>query len=232
MSTIANTKNDIAAIRRGIESARNRRNELVESLRSIREQQNKLESAPLNRADFEAQLIADIEAQQAEALIGDDLLSGLEYSRTRSIKEAVAGNAPSFSPFTDLHFSRAVVNKLLVAIGDPAAIIKRLKPALDRLDWKNCGPALAERKLQLADLAAKIGVIQSEIGEIEDLLDNADPREVTAAPGPQLGERRMIDGSWATWEAILPGSHPGWNFDPTPHSGPAALPITRYGRYA
>ena len=232
MSSIANTKNDIAAIRRGIESARTRRNELVESLREIKTQQKRLESAPLNRADFEAQLISDIEAQQAETLIGDDLLSGLEYSRVRSIKECMSGNAPSFSPFTDQHYSRAVVNKLLVAIGDPASIVKKLKPALDRLDWKNSGPALAERKLQLADLAAKIGVIQSEIGEIEDLLDNADPREVTAAPGPQLGERRMIDGSWATWEAILPGSHPGWNFDPTPHSGPAALPITRYGRYA
>ena len=228
MSTAASVKNDIAAIRRGIESARNRRNELVESLRSIREQQNKLESAPLNRADFEAQLIADIEAQQAEALIGDDLLSGLEYSRTRSIKECMSGNAPSFSPFTDLHFSRAVVNKLLVAIGDPAAIIKRLKPALDRLDWKNCGPALAERKLQLADLAAKIGVIQSEIGEIEDLLDNADPREVTAAPGPKIGDRRCFDGDWAEWKVLVAGTSPGWCFDSTPHSGPAPLPITRY----
>ena len=227
VKSTVNALMDIAGLRKTLESAHDRRAELVEKLKTIQTQIKRLQSLPLTRADLEAALLRDIAEQQRLALIDEDFIGVLKYAQSRGIREQLAGTSPTTSPFDDSQYNKAIQSRLLAIIGDPAKILSRLKPAIDKIDFRDAGPALADRKSQIAELEKQVAALTTEISDLTELLD-VDVRKNYTPQGPQIGDRKLIDGSWATWESILPGSHPGWNFDPTPHSGPAAEPITRY----
>ena len=129
-------------------------------------------SAPLCRADLESILIRDIAAQQQAALESDELISDLAYVQSKAISNQLAGTAPSASPLTSGKYSQDVLNRLVFALGDPAEILKRLGPAIDKISFKTAGPALTERKKQIAVLDKTIAGLRSDLAEIEAVLSN------------------------------------------------------------
>lgn len=227
VKSTVNALMDIAGLRKTLESAHDRRNELVEKQSAIQLQIKKLQSAPLNRADLESILLRDIAEQQRQALADDEFVAVLKYAQSRGIREQLNQTAPSASPFDDSQYNKAIQARLVAIIADPAVILSRLKPAIDKIDFREAGPALEDRKKQIGDLAKQVAALTTEITDLTELLD-VDVRKNYTPTGPKIGDRKLIDGSWAEWAVLVAGTSPGWLFDPVPHNGPAATPITRY----
>lgn len=203
------TARTVADLRAMIEQTRNSRVEFGEKLAAAEAERSQLLSAPLNRADLEAVLVRDIAAQQAAALENEELLAEFRYTQARGIQNQILGDAASSSPFVAGKYSQSVLDRLVFAMGDPANILQRLKPALDKIDFRKCGPALAERKNRLAAVEKTIAGLRAELAEIDSVLRNAEPN-VHHPIEPKVGERRELSpGQWAVWQ-VMPHSGQGF----------------------
>jgi hypothetical protein len=211
------TKTAINDLRDLLTNARMGRADIAKQLANAESERAALLSAPLNRSDLESILIRDIQAQQAAALESDDLISDLAYVQSKAISNQMAGTAPSASPFVAGKYSQDVLNRLFFALGDPAEILKRLAPAISKIDFKSAGPSLTERRKLIATLDKTIAGLRDDLAEIEAVLSNADTSKVTGPAEPKTGERReMAPGEWATWR-YMPGQQTGfWDWDSRP----------------
>jgi hypothetical protein len=208
-------KNDIEKVRAALSGIRSRRAVLVSQLGELDAESQTLKTAPLTRDDFEAVLIRDVAAQQSNALADAELIAELEYLRSRNVQNQLAGDAGNMSPFMRQQYNQSIVDRLLAVSVAPRDIVKRLSPAIDTLDFSQSGPPLAERKARLAEIEKQRQAIQSELTEIEALLANADPNRMYAVAEPKVGERREINGRWATYSQ-LPNGVRAWDFDDHP----------------
>lgn len=213
---IASAKSAISELRTLITTTHVAKNDIAAALTAAESERRSLLSAPLNRADLEAVLIRDLQAQQADALANEELLADIAYTQSRGIANQLEGNAASSSPFTASVFNQSVLDRLIFALGDPAEILKRLKPVIDRIDFKSAGPAMAERKTRLASLEKQISGLRNELSEIDDVLANSNPAVVTKSE-PKPGERRELSpGRWGTWR-YMPHQITGfWDYDDAP----------------
>ena len=215
-SFVSSAKTAISELRNYLTEARRAKNDVAAQLDAAEAERKTLLSAPLTRADLEAALLRDIQAQQATALENDDLLAELRYSQSRGIKSQLAGDAPSASPFISGKFSQDILDRIVFALGDPVEILKRLKPVIGKIDFRDAGPSLEDRKTRLAALDKTIAGLRDELAEIDHLLTNANPA-INTLQEPKTGERReMAPGEWATWR-YMPGQQTGfWDWDSRP----------------
>ena len=216
-NAMSHARTTIDSLRDLLTGARMSRADIAKQLSAAESERAALLSAPLCRADLESILVRDIQAQQAAALESDDLISDLAYVQSKAISNQMAGTAPSASPFVAGKYSQDVLNRLVFALGDPAEILKRLGPAIDKISFKTAGPSLAERKKQIAALDKTIAGLRDDLAEIEAVLSNADTSKITGPAEPKSGERReMAPGEWATWR-YMPGQQTGfWDWDSRP----------------
>ena len=209
-------KSAIESLRSMISTTHVAKNDISAALTAAESERRSLLSAPLNRADLESVLVRDIAAQQAAALANEELLADIRYSQTSAIKHQIEGTAASSSPFTSGKYSQSVLDRLVFAMGDPAEILKRLKPAIDRLDFKTAGPAMADRKVKIAALDKTIAGLRNDLAEIESVLSNADPT-VQQNTEPRPGERREIaPGRWAVWRYMPHQIEGFWDYEDSP----------------
>ena len=206
---VATAKSAISELRNLISTTHVAKNDISAALTAAESERRSLLSAPLNRADLEAVLVRDIAAQQADALANEELMADIRYTQTSAIKHQLQGDAASSSPFTASVFNQSVLDRMIFALGDPAEILKRLKPVIDRIDFKTAGPSMAERKTRLATLDKTIAGLRTELAEIDSVLHNADPTVVTKQD-PRPGERRELSpGEWSVW-MVMPHSKQGF----------------------
>ena len=215
-SIIASAKSAISELRTLLTTTTVAKNDIAAALNQAESERRSLLSAPLCRADLEAVILRDIAAQQADALNNEELLAELAYSQSRGIANQIQGDAASSSPFTAAAFNQAVLDRMIFALGDPATILQRLKPAIDKIDFSGAGPALSERKARIAALDKTIASLRNELAEIDSVLHNADPTVVTKQE-PRPGERRELSpGRWARWD-FMPHQTTGfWNYEDSP----------------
>ena len=215
-SFVSSAKSAISELRNFLTEARMGRADIAKQLSAAESERAALLSAPLCRADLEAILVRDIAAQQQSALESDELVAELAYAQSRAISHQLAGDAPSASPFVSGKYSQSILDRLLFALGDPAEILKRLAPAISRIDFKSAGPALTERKKQIAALDKTISSLRDDLAEIEAVLSNANPNAVQSSE-PKPGERRELSpGRWAKWD-FMPHQTTGfWNYEDAP----------------
>lgn len=211
-----NARSAIESLRDLIGTTHQTKSAIAEQLSQAESERRSLLSAPLNRADLEAIILRDIRAQQADALANEELLADIRYTQTSAIKHQLQGDAASSSPFVSGGYSQTMIDRLILAMGDPAEILKRLKPAIDRLDFKTAGPAMADRKVKIAALDKTIAGLRNDLAEIESVLSNADPT-VQQNVEPSPGERRELSpGRWAKWD-FMPHQTTGfWNYEDSP----------------
>ena len=208
-SIITSAKSAISELRTLLTTTTVAKNDIAAALNQAESERRSLLSAPLCRADLEAVILRDIALQQAAALQNEELLADIRYTQTSAIKHQLEGNACSSSPFTASVFNQSVLDRLIFALGDPATILTRLKPAIDRLDFKTAGPSMAERKTRLAALDKTIAGLRDELAEIADVLANSNPAVVTKVE-PRVGERRELSpGQWSVWQ-VMPHSGQGF----------------------
>ena len=215
-SIIASAKSAISELRTLLTTTTVAKNDIAAALNQAESERRALLSAALNRADLEAIILRDVAAQQSDALNNDELLAELAYSQSRGIANQIQGDAASSSPFTAAGFNQAVLDRLIFALGDPATILNRLKPVIDRIDFSGAGPALAERRVRLASLEKQISGLRNELAEIDDVLANSNPT-VSTKQEPKAGERRELSpGRWARWD-FMPHQQVGfWNYEDSP----------------
>lgn len=215
-SIIASAKSAISELRTMLTTTHVAKNDIAAALTAAESERRQLLSAPLCRADLEAVLIRDLQAQQGDALANEELMADIRYTQTSAIKHQLQGDAASSSPFTAAAFNQAVLDRLIFALGDPATILQRLKPAIDKIDFSSAGPALSERKARIAALDKTIASLRNELAEIDSVLHNADPTVVTKQD-PRPGERRELSpGRWARWD-FMPHQTTGfWNYEDSP----------------
>ena len=213
---IASAKSAISELRTLITTTHSTKNDIAAALTAAESERRSLLSAPLNRADLEAVILRDIALQQSDALANEELMADIRYTQTSAIKHQLQGDAASSSPFTASVFNQSVLDRMIFALGDPAEILKRLKPVIDRIDFKTAGPSMAERKTRLATLDKTIAGLRTELAEIDSVLHNADPTVVTKQD-PRPGERRELSpGRWARWD-FMPHQTTGfWNYEDSP----------------
>ena len=213
---ISTAKSAISELRNLISATHGTKNDIATALTAAESERRSLLSAPLNRADLEAVLIRDLQAQQADALASEELLADIRYTQTSAIKNQIQGDAASSSPFIAGGYSQAVLDRLIFALGDPAEILKRLKPVIDRLDFKTAGPSMAERKTRLATLDKTIAGLRDELAELADVLANSNPT-VSTKQEPKAGERRELSpGRWAVWRYMPHAINGFWDYDDAP----------------
>ena len=206
----------VESLRSMISTTHVAKNDISAALTAAESERRSLLSAPLNRADLESVLVRDIAAQQAAALANEELLADLRYTQTSAIKNQLEGTAASSAPFTAGKYSQTIIDRLVFAMGDPAEILKRLKPAIDRLDFKTAGPAMADRKVKIAALDKTIAGLRNDLAEIESVLSNADPT-VQQNTEPRPGERREIaPGRWAVWRYMPHQIEGFWDYEDSP----------------
>ena len=206
---ISTAKSAISELRNLISATHGTKNDIATALTAAESERRQLLSAPLNRADLEAVILRDIALQQSDALNNEELLAELAYSQSRGIPNQLSGDAASSSPFIASGFSQPILDRLIFALGDPAEILKRLKPVIDRLDFSSAGPSMAERKTRLATLDKTIAGLRDELAEITDVLANSNPAVVTKVE-PRVGERRELSpGQWSVWQ-VMPHSGQGF----------------------
>ena len=213
MSKVSNamsaTKTAISDLRDLITNARMGRADIAKQLSAAESERAALLSAPLCRADLEAILVRDIAAQQQAALESDELVAELAYAQSRAISHQIAGDAASISPFVAGKYAQSILDRLVFALGEPAEILKRLAPAIDKISFKTAGPSLLERRKLIAALDKTIAGLRDDLGEIEAVLSNANPNVVTKVE-PRAGERReLAPGQWHTWQ-VMPHSGQGF----------------------
>lgn len=217
MSRIMNAaKSAVAELRALVEKTRYSRADLAQQLQDAESERKRLLSAPLCRADLESVLLRDLKAQQQAALDSDELLADLRYTQTSAISHQLSGDAASSSPFVSGNYSQSLIDLLIFALGDPDAILKRLQPVIDRIDFKTAGPPLSERASRLSALDKTLTALRADLAEIESVLSNADPNQPTRND-PKPGERReLAPGRWAVW-LIMPHSQVGfWQWEGEP----------------
>lgn len=218
MSKVTSIKASADSLRQQLDALVNHRRERSEQLAAKQERQRYLLKSPLARPDVEHRLLAAIAAQQRQSLVGE-LPAELAHLQKSGISEALDDRHPvELSPFCaalDGKFSDKLADLILLTLGEPAAILARLLPALNAMDWTKSGPSLASRREELATLHVEISRLESELSEIVTALQLSavDPDKPTGPTGPQIGERRQFDGHWATWNVLIAGSPPGWIFD-------------------
>ena len=209
-------KSAIESLRSMISTTHVAKNDISAALTAAESERRSLLSAPLNRADLEAVLVRDIETQQAAALANEELLADIRYSQTRAIQNQLEGNAASSSPFNAGEYSQTMIDRLVFAMGDPATILTRLKPAIDRLDFKTAGPSMTERKTRLSALDKTIASLRADLAEIDDVLANSNPT-VQQNVEPKPGERREIaPGRWAVWRYMPHQIEGFWDYEDSP----------------
>ena len=202
-------KSAIESLRSMISTTHVAKNDISAALTAAESERRSLLSAPLNRADLESVLVRDIAAQQAAALANEELLADLRYTQTSAIKNQLEGTAASSAPFTAGKYSQTIIDRLVFAMGDPAEILKRLKPAIDRLDFKTAGPSMTERKTRLSALDKTIASLRADLAEIDDVLANSNPAIQTRVE-PKVGERKELSpGNWSVW-MVMPHSKQGF----------------------
>lgn len=87
-------------------------------------------------------------------------------------------------------------------------------PANRRLQYLRQTAAAAQRRAKVATLDAEISRIQAELDSLETAIAGvSDVSAPTPSLEPAFGERRQIDGSWATWGSFYAGGKPGWVYD-------------------
>ena len=204
-----NARSAVESLRSMISTTHVAKNDISAALTAAESERRSLLSAPLNRADLESVLVRDIAAQQAAALANEELLADIRYSQTSAIKHQIEGTAASSSPFTSGKYSQSVLDRLVFAMGDPATILTRLKPAIDRLDFKTAGPSMTERKTRLSALDKTIASLRADLAEIDDVLANSNPAIQTRVE-PKVGERKELSpGNWSVW-MVMPHSKQGF----------------------
>ena len=211
-----NARSAIESLRDLIGTTHQTKSAIAEQLSQAESERRSLLSAPLNRADLEAIILRDIRAQQADALANEELLADIRYTQTSAIKHQLQGDAASSSPFVSGGYSQTMIDRLILAMGDPAEILKRLMPAIDRLDFKTAGPAMADRKTRLSALDKTITGLRADLAEIESVLSNSNPT-VQQNVEPKPGERREIaPGRWAVWRYMPHQIEGFWDYEDSP----------------
>ena len=211
-----NARSAVESLRSMISTTHVAKNDISAALTAAESERRSLLSAPLNRADLESVLVRDIAAQQAAALANEELLADIRYTQTSAIKHQLQGDAASSSPFVSGGYSQTMIDRLILAMGDPAEILKRLKPAIDRLDFKTAGPAMADRKTRLSALDKTITGLRADLAEIESVLSNSNPT-VQQNVEPKPGERREIaPGRWAVWRYMPHQIEGFWDYEDSP----------------
>lgn len=206
----------VESLRSMISTTHVAKNDISAALTAAESERRSLLSAPLNRADLEAIILRDIRAQQADALANEELLADIRYTQTSAIKHQIEGTAASSSPFTSGKYSQSVLDRLVFAMGDPAEILKRLAPAINKIDFKTAGPAMADRKVKIAALDKTIAGLRNDLAEIESVLSNADPT-VQQNTEPRPGERRELSpGRWAVWRYMPHQIEGFWDYEDSP----------------
>jgi hypothetical protein len=205
------------SLRELLSSARNRQAELQARILELQAQRRSLVAAPLNRADTEATILAALTAQCARALSDPGLLRDISDARNAGPElldrdNALPGLTPVY-PVVAYAASADLLDRLTALLATPGEILSRLKPAFDNLDWTQSGKPLSERRKAVVVLDKEIAGLQGELSSLQASLATTEAEAPPAATGPQLGERRLIDGTWARYGAIYPGQPPGWIYE-------------------
>lgn len=202
-----------AALSQGRQSATLLKSKLAE----LKAERAKIASAPLTREDTESLLLASLQRQCQETLLDEGLLRELTDLQGQGRYLIDMNVNPACTPLTP-EVGNVCTQSLLLRIqallSEPDAILARLKPALDRLDFSQAGRPLDKRRAKVATLDAEISRIQSELDSLETAIAGvSDVSAPTPSLDPAFGERRQIDGSWATWGSFYAGGKPGWVYD-------------------
>ena len=177
-------KTQLEASRRAVQAAQYAAAEIREKLSAIADERETLRAAPLTRSDLEAVLLRDLQAHFETATAeNSELAHELRHMQRQSIGPQIDGDAPSISPFRAMQYRQEVMDKVLL-LSTPADILKRMKPVLDKIDFADAGPPLADRRTRLAELAEQERLLLAEQTEINALLGIEPPPE-PAAPIPQ-----------------------------------------------
>lgn len=197
--------------------AKSQESELQARIIELQTQRKTIISAPLNRMDTESALLAALTAQRDRALADPDLLRDLSDVRQAG-PDALSG-AP-LDGLTPLHpvlayaASPELLDRLSALLTTPDEVLRRMKPALDRLDWSTAGMALSERRKRITAIDRELTQLQTELTQLQASLAEAQQHSPALASNePAIGTRRQFDNCWATWTSIYPGQPPGWLFD-------------------
>ena len=188
-----NTKRSAAAPVR--EAARSLQSAQTTALRALQKQRaelaalkarrHELRTAPLSRADLEAVLIEDVTREQQRVLSGGELPAALwEIQRRPQATAAIVDGGPERANHWPLNTGRFDINTaglLTLLLGEPSALVARLAPLFDQMDFSETGPSLADRRAELSGLEVSINALEVDMSEAEEELirlgvAGADPR--------------------------------------------------------
>jgi DNA repair exonuclease SbcCD ATPase subunit len=195
--------------------------QLRDKLEALRVQRRELIAAPLCRADLEARLLANLQAQ-AEAGLDSALMRDvrdIQYSAVTWLDDGgdrgIVDGGSVLYPGIGNALDSSLLNRLIALLTSPEELLKRLSPVLNNLDYSKAGKSLAERRKLLAKIDADIATTSRELESLQDALQAVQKaHESPAIPeGPAYGERRLVGGAWATYGAPVPGGTPGWVYD-------------------
>ncbi|NVZ10636.1 hypothetical protein HW932_15340 [Allochromatium humboldtianum] len=165
----------VRAAARALSAARQSAHGALENQRTelarLKARRHELRTAPLSRADLESALIEDVTREQQRALTGGELSASLwEMQRRPQATAAIVDGGTERANHWPLNTGRFDINTarlLTLLLGEPSALVARLAPLFDAMDFSNAGPSLADRRAELTSLASSIAALEIEIGETE-----------------------------------------------------------------
>ena len=211
MATVTTSvKNLVALMADAVGAARTQYVSMSDEFDALRERRRALEKAPLNQADTLALMRREIEAQQQAAVSHPQLAERWKLIQ----RDAVSAIRPehttgSQAPITDHwdSYSAGLVALLL----DTDQVMAKITPALDALDFTDCGPAVADRLTEMQKIERRMAALTAGIEEAKQALASAGAPVVDphAPIQRQPGDEALLDGVLHRW-ATVNGTSYGW----------------------
>ncbi len=131
-----------------------------------------LVTAPLDRADLEAETLRHLEAHRAQAMASPEIIGRLVELRTKSNSFTVEKPdeiAALYSVMAHTHSAQSWADIAMLAT-DPAFVMASLAPAFAALDYSKSGLPLEARRVRLVELDGELAELNASAAELQATL--------------------------------------------------------------